>query len=303
MVVNPSYSSCLVLSFQFLTGLLLTVLTDIIHISVYYPLHGYLTGAKRFGVGMAIFSLLLKPGSCYFVYRMYRERGGEYIFNIGRMLPLHQCGPHPLVLGKAAREDFVPFSLSLMQLDSASFQGGGWPLSSSCLLSLLCFCWVLGLKFTFFLSSLADLESSSDSHFAYNGIEATAVTLTQLTQVFPLFHFLYFVHFLGALGCPSHFANLFLLWESKGIVPSTWIMHVRKGWISNFVLHVLAILIVLDCYFLTWEMGLMFILCSFAWRHSLFLLAVVAGNTVAALPERVVRAGYSVSFFSKHSWC
>ncbi|POI35897.1 hypothetical protein CIB84_000351 [Bambusicola thoracicus] len=67
---------------MFLTGLLLTVLTDIIHISVYYPLYGYLIGAKRFGVGMAIFSLLLKPGSCYFVYRMYRERGGEYIFNI-----------------------------------------------------------------------------------------------------------------------------------------------------------------------------------------------------------------------------
>eukprot|EP00076_Gallus_gallus_P028743 XP_015152525.1 type-1 angiotensin II receptor-associated protein [Gallus gallus] len=67
---------------MFLTGLLLTVLTDIIHIAVYYPLHGYLIGAKRFGVGMAIFSLLLKPGSCYFVYRMYRERGGEYIFNI-----------------------------------------------------------------------------------------------------------------------------------------------------------------------------------------------------------------------------
>ncbi|XP_072210420.1 type-1 angiotensin II receptor-associated protein isoform X2 [Excalfactoria chinensis] len=95
---------------MFLTGLLLTVLTDIIHISVYYPLHSYLIDVKRFSMGMAIFSLLLKPGSCYFVYQMYRERGGEYIFNI-------------------------------------------------------------------------DLESSSDSHFAYNGIDATAVTLTQLTQV------------------------------------------------------------------------------------------------------------------------
>ncbi|XP_030819625.1 type-1 angiotensin II receptor-associated protein isoform X1 [Camarhynchus parvulus] len=68
---------------MFLTGLLLTVLTDIIHISIFYPSHAYLSDAKRFSVGMAIFSLLLKPVSCYLVYRMYRERGGEYTLNIG----------------------------------------------------------------------------------------------------------------------------------------------------------------------------------------------------------------------------
>ncbi|NXK06592.1 ATRAP protein, partial [Herpetotheres cachinnans] len=62
---------------MFLTGLLLTVLTDIIHISVFYPSNKYLTDTKRFSIGMAIFSLLLKPVSCYLVYRMYRERGGE----------------------------------------------------------------------------------------------------------------------------------------------------------------------------------------------------------------------------------
>uniref|UniRef100_A0A8C3CQP0 Angiotensin II receptor associated protein n=1 Tax=Cairina moschata TaxID=8855 RepID=A0A8C3CQP0_CAIMO len=67
----------------FLTGLLLTVLTDIIHVSVFYPSNDYLTDVKRFSIGMAIFSLLLKPASCYFVYQMYRERGGEYTFNIG----------------------------------------------------------------------------------------------------------------------------------------------------------------------------------------------------------------------------
>ncbi|NWR89491.1 ATRAP protein, partial [Furnarius figulus] len=61
----------------FLTGLLLTVLTDIIHISVFYPAHDHLSDTSRFSVGMAIFSLLLKPLSCYLVYRMYRERGGE----------------------------------------------------------------------------------------------------------------------------------------------------------------------------------------------------------------------------------
>ncbi|XP_009983159.1 PREDICTED: type-1 angiotensin II receptor-associated protein [Tauraco erythrolophus] len=68
---------------MFLTGLLLTVLTDIIHISVFYPPNNHLTDVKRFSMGMAIFSLLLKPVSCYLVYRMYRERGGEYTFNIG----------------------------------------------------------------------------------------------------------------------------------------------------------------------------------------------------------------------------
>ncbi|NXY34151.1 ATRAP protein, partial [Pomatorhinus ruficollis] len=62
---------------MFLTGLLLTVLTDIIHISIFYPSREFLSDAKRFSIGMAIFSLLLKPVSCYLVYRMYRERGGE----------------------------------------------------------------------------------------------------------------------------------------------------------------------------------------------------------------------------------
>uniref|UniRef100_A0A8C3QTK9 Angiotensin II receptor associated protein n=1 Tax=Cyanoderma ruficeps TaxID=181631 RepID=A0A8C3QTK9_9PASS len=68
---------------MFFTGLLLTVLTDIIHISIFYPSHEFLSDAKRFSIGMAIFSLLLKPVSCYLVYRMYRERGGEYTLNIG----------------------------------------------------------------------------------------------------------------------------------------------------------------------------------------------------------------------------
>ncbi|XP_053818746.1 type-1 angiotensin II receptor-associated protein isoform X1 [Vidua macroura] len=68
---------------MFLTGLLFTVLTDIIHISIFYPSHDFLSDAKRFSIGMAIFSLLLKPVSCYLVYRMYQERGGELTFNIG----------------------------------------------------------------------------------------------------------------------------------------------------------------------------------------------------------------------------
>lgn len=76
--------------FQFLTGLLLTVLMDIIHFSLYYPSQQQLTDTMRFSTGMAIFSLLLKPLSCFFAYQMYRERGGEYAFNLGK-LPLLPC--------------------------------------------------------------------------------------------------------------------------------------------------------------------------------------------------------------------
>ncbi|XP_064027876.1 type-1 angiotensin II receptor-associated protein isoform X3 [Pogoniulus pusillus] len=41
-----------------------------------------LSDLKRFSVGMAIFSFLLKPVSCYLVYQMCRERGGDCTFNI-----------------------------------------------------------------------------------------------------------------------------------------------------------------------------------------------------------------------------
>ncbi|KAG7275012.1 hypothetical protein CRUP_030531 [Coryphaenoides rupestris] len=43
----------------------------------------------RFSAGMAIFSLLLKPMSCFFVYQMYRERGGDYNLNFGEYLYLY----------------------------------------------------------------------------------------------------------------------------------------------------------------------------------------------------------------------
>ncbi|KAK1340496.1 hypothetical protein QTO34_019066, partial [Cnephaeus nilssonii] len=60
---------------MFLGSLMLTILLDIIHISIFYPRVGLLdTG--RFGAGMAILSLLLKPFSCFLVYQMYLQRGG-----------------------------------------------------------------------------------------------------------------------------------------------------------------------------------------------------------------------------------
>ena len=76
---------------------------------------------------------------------------------------------------------FGPFSLSSVQLDSALLsREGGCSLSLAHVCSPILWFWcVLGLKFTFFLSSLADLESLSDSHFAHNGIDTTAVSLIQ----------------------------------------------------------------------------------------------------------------------------
>ncbi|NXH14074.1 ATRAP protein, partial [Bucco capensis] len=62
---------------MFLTGLLFTVITDIIHICIFYPENNHFAGVLHFSIGMAIFSLLLKPVSCYLLYRMYQERGGE----------------------------------------------------------------------------------------------------------------------------------------------------------------------------------------------------------------------------------
>lgn len=73
---------------MFLMGLAVTILTDMVHIGVYYTQsEGLYERATRdtfrFSVGMAILSLLLKPVSCFFVYQMYRERGGDYNVNFG----------------------------------------------------------------------------------------------------------------------------------------------------------------------------------------------------------------------------
>ncbi|KAG3282163.1 angiotensin II receptor associated protein [Ictidomys tridecemlineatus] len=63
---------------MFLVGLLATILLDIIHISVFYPVVAT-SDRGRFSAGMAILSLLLKPFSCFLVYHMYRERGGHLL--------------------------------------------------------------------------------------------------------------------------------------------------------------------------------------------------------------------------------
>ncbi|KAM4581853.1 type-1 angiotensin II receptor-associated protein isoform 1-T1 [Fundulus diaphanus] len=67
---------------MFLMGMAVTILTDVIHFGIFYPLMEF-AGEKRFTAGMAILNLLLKPISCFFVYQMYRERGGDYNVNFG----------------------------------------------------------------------------------------------------------------------------------------------------------------------------------------------------------------------------
>lgn len=215
---------------------------------------------------MAIFSLLLKPVSCYLVYQMYRERGGEYTFNIGRMLPLPpcQCGSPPLVIRRPPCT-LDPSAWALCSWILPPFPGRGVALSLANVCSpILWFCCVLGLKFTFFLSSLADLESSSDSHFAHNGTESTAVSLFLSSSS------CIYVCLLEAFGCPL-LANPFCSFWGKVEAASPLAGLCTRGKEAGFLTpccfwasHVPATLIALDLHFLTWKMRLMFTLWDFA---------------------------------------
>ena len=82
---------------QFLGGLAATIFLDIVHISIFYPRSG-LTDTGRFGAGMAILSLLLKPFSCCLVYHMYRERRGALPLHTGEAAPL--AGSQPPLSGQ-----------------------------------------------------------------------------------------------------------------------------------------------------------------------------------------------------------
>lgn len=78
--------------------MVVTILTDIIHFGIYYPLIDLAAergrDVVRFSAGMAILSLLLKPVSCFFVYQMYRERGGDYNVNFGKCFETSQVLKH-----------------------------------------------------------------------------------------------------------------------------------------------------------------------------------------------------------------
>ncbi|XP_051957499.1 type-1 angiotensin II receptor-associated protein-like [Xyrauchen texanus] len=73
---------------MFLIGLAITIMSDIVHFVVYYApsealFERTMRDTFRFSAGMAILSLILKPVSCFFVYQMYHERGGDYNVNFG----------------------------------------------------------------------------------------------------------------------------------------------------------------------------------------------------------------------------
>ncbi|XP_023047737.1 type-1 angiotensin II receptor-associated protein isoform X5 [Piliocolobus tephrosceles] len=92
----------------FLGGLLATIFLDIVHISIFYP-RTSLTDTGRFGVGMAILSLLLKPLSCCFVYHMYRERGGELLVHTGFLGPSQDRSAYQTIDSAEAPTD--PFAV------------------------------------------------------------------------------------------------------------------------------------------------------------------------------------------------
>ncbi|EHH14328.1 type-1 angiotensin II receptor-associated protein [Macaca nemestrina] len=93
---------------MFLGGLLATIFLDIVHISIFYP-RASLTDTGRFGAGMAILSLLLKPLSCCFVYHMYRERGGELLVHTGFLGPSQDRGAYQTIDSAEAPAD--PFAV------------------------------------------------------------------------------------------------------------------------------------------------------------------------------------------------
>ncbi|KAG8434771.1 hypothetical protein GDO86_012934 [Hymenochirus boettgeri] len=75
--------------FMFFIGMLISIITDILLFALFFAgseksfESGPLRDLFRFSAGMAILSLLLKPLSCFLIYHMYHERGGEYCVSLG----------------------------------------------------------------------------------------------------------------------------------------------------------------------------------------------------------------------------
>ncbi|KAG8568434.1 hypothetical protein GDO81_013997 [Engystomops pustulosus] len=75
--------------FMFMVGLLVTIVLDILLLALFYAAAEEATEKTiqrdlfRFSGGMAILSLILKPMSCFFIYHMYLERGGECNISLG----------------------------------------------------------------------------------------------------------------------------------------------------------------------------------------------------------------------------
>lgn len=164
---------------------------------------------------------------------------------------------------------------------------------------------------TFFLSSLADLESSSDSHFVHNSIDTSAVSLIPYwlssfpppTSVCACWKPLGVVLSLPTLSFPSG--------ESRGSICSSWIVHERERiWISNSVLSLgLTCPGSLECFgppLPHLENRTDAYLVGLCLEALVLLLVVLANDNVTVLLERR-DCGWmfcvSVCFFAKHPWC
>ena len=71
-----------------------TIFLDVIYIGIFYPRSNF-SDTVRFSAGMAILNLILKPISCFFVYHMYRERGGELLVHVGEATTSSQLPSAP----------------------------------------------------------------------------------------------------------------------------------------------------------------------------------------------------------------
>lgn len=71
-----------------------TIFLDIIYLGIFYP-RSSLSDTVRFSAGMTILNLILKPISCFFVYQMYRERGGELLVHVGETTTCSQLPNSP----------------------------------------------------------------------------------------------------------------------------------------------------------------------------------------------------------------
>uniref|UniRef100_UPI00295462DC type-1 angiotensin II receptor-associated protein n=1 Tax=Panthera onca TaxID=9690 RepID=UPI00295462DC len=104
LVTHGHHGPCAWPVLQFLGGLAATIFLDIVHISIFYQRTGF-SDTERFGAGMAILSLLLKPLSCCFVYHMYRERGGELLLHIGFLGPSQERSDYQTIDSSEAPAD------------------------------------------------------------------------------------------------------------------------------------------------------------------------------------------------------
>ncbi|CAK8689471.1 type-1 angiotensin II receptor-associated protein-like [Clavelina lepadiformis] len=72
--------------FLFMVMLIISILVDIVDLAVHFRPE-QASGYYKFGGGMAIANLILKPVSIALLFQMYKDRGGEYNITFGPNAP------------------------------------------------------------------------------------------------------------------------------------------------------------------------------------------------------------------------